>query len=196
MKHHFAQNGIYYIIGMIILVGIVVCFVAYRPIVGTELSDDNADWGDFGAFFWGFGTMCFTLLNTIVFYTISQRIYRRDLYTIYRDALNNLLTAYLPQNKGNNEDQLIMPTDEITKSLINMEGVLGGISESNSYNESVKKYAIDLMEDYKRLIQQGTQKEYREFISKLAGFQICLLNNHVAHSLKEYLNNKNVLQAQ
>ncbi len=180
MKQHFERYGIYYLIGMVTLIGIAVCFVAYRPAVGTELSDDNADWGNFGAFFWGLGTMCFTLLNVIIFYTISQRIYRRDFYMIYRDALNNLLTAYLLQNKGNNENQLIMPIDELTKSLINIDGVLGGIRESSSYSKEVKKYAVDLMDDYNHLIKQGTQKEYREFISKLSGFQICLLSNKVS----------------
>lgn len=84
MQQHFERYGIYYLIGLVFLIGIVVCFVIYRPAVGTELSDDNADWGNFGAFFWGLGTMCFTLLNAIIFYAIYQRLYRKQFFDTYR----------------------------------------------------------------------------------------------------------------
>ena len=196
MKQHLERYGIYYLIGMVTLIGIAVCFVAYRPIVGTELSDDNADWGNFGAFFWGFGTMCFTMLNVIVFYIISQRLYRKQIYEIYRDAFNSLLSAYILQNEKCNENDEIEFDSELTKSLINITGILGGISESHSYKNDVEKCAAKLMDIGSNFAQGATKGAFRKYVSELAGFQICLLNNHVAHSLKEYLNNKNVLQAQ
>ena len=173
MKQHLERYGIYYLIGMVTLIGIAVCFVAYRPIVGTELSDDNADWGNFGAFFWGFGTMCFN-----------------------RDAFNSLLSAYILQNEKCNENDEIEFDSELTKSLINITGILGGISESHSYKNDVEKCAAKLMDIGSNFAQGATKGAFRKYVSELAGFQICLLNNHVAHSLKEYLNNKNVLQAQ
>lgn len=72
MKQHLERYGIYYLIGMVISIGIVVCVAAYRPAVGTDISDKNADWGNFGAFFWGFGTMCFTLLNAKYFMLFTK----------------------------------------------------------------------------------------------------------------------------
>lgn len=185
MKQHFERYWIYYWTGVVILIGIVVCFVAYRPTVGTEMSNKNADWGDFGAFFWGFGTMCFTLLNVIIFYIISQRLYRKQIYDVYRDAFNSLLNAYVPQNENSNENDKVEFNAALSKSLICMIGILGGISESHSYKKEVEKYSAKLMNVASVFAQRATTKgAFREYVSELAGFQICLLNNNIANSLK------------
>lgn len=53
----------------LLLVG-VFCFV-YRPIFYGSVSRDIADWGNFGNFFWGLGTMLLTALNVYVFYRLT-----------------------------------------------------------------------------------------------------------------------------
>lgn len=115
MKQHFERYGIYYLIGVVFLIGLLVCLAIYRPAVGTEISNQNADWGNFGAFFWGLGTMAFTLLNTIVFYAIYQRLYRKQFFDTYRAALEGLMHSC--------KDPKAARID-----IVNMAGVLGGMS--------------------------------------------------------------------
>lgn len=177
MKHHCARNWLYCIIGMIVLVGVVVCFAAYRPAVGTDISNKNGDWGNFGSFFWGFGTMCFTCLNVVIFYHIEQKLYRKQLYDTYRDALDELLKNFLSLKANNN----IVTFDAKTKrSIISMNGLLGTVSESNSYCSKVEKYAAKLLDNSSRHTQQANYDDYAKFISELAGFQVCLITNSVA----------------
>lgn len=183
MKEHFERYLIFYLIGVMFVIGIVVLVAAYIPTVGTKISDDNADWGDFGAFFWGFGTMCFTMMNVIVFYAIYQRLYRKEIYDIYRDAFNSLLNAYVPQNERSNDEDEVEFSAEIAKGLINITCILGGIRESSSYNDEVERYASKLMNDGATFSRQRVTKgEFRKFISELAGFQICLITNKVTRT--------------
>lgn len=99
MKEHFERYGIYYLIGMIILIGIVVCFVAYRPAVGSVMSDKNVDWGNFGDFFWGFGVMCFSALNVYVFWRIQQQMLRDSLVRDLRTLVTKIREAQDTNNK-------------------------------------------------------------------------------------------------
>jgi len=185
MKEHFERYGIYYLIGMVILIGIAVCFIAYRPVVGAEISNKNDDWGNFGAFFWGFGTMCFSLLNAVIFYHIEQRLYRKQIFDTYRDAFHSLLNAYISQNENSNDNDEVEFNAELSKGLICMIGILGGIGESHTYKKEVEKYSVKLMNRASVFARQvATKGAFQEYVSELAGFQICLLNNSVAKNLK------------
>lgn len=164
MKQHFERYGIYYLIGMVILIGIAVCFVAYRPFVGTELSDDNADWGNFGAFFWGFGTMCFTLLNAIIFYAIYQRLYRKQFFDTYRTALEGLM-----RNCKDPKDARI--------DIVNMAGVLGGMSNVSAFNKNVREGIEHLLNDCFNYLDSPSNDGLSKLIGKLTAFQICLITN-------------------
>ena len=44
---------------------------AYKPNFSATFSTNNADWGNFGDFFWGLGTMLLTALNVYVFYRLT-----------------------------------------------------------------------------------------------------------------------------
>ena len=164
MQQHFERYGIYYLIGMVILIGIAVCFVAYRPIVGTELSNDNADWGNFGAFFWGLGTMCFTLLNAIIFYAIYQRLYRKQFFDTYRAALEGLM-----RNCKNPKDARI--------DIVNMAGVLGGMSNVSAFNKNVREGIEHLLNDCFNYLDSPSNDGLSTLIGKLTAFQICLITN-------------------
>lgn len=181
MKQHLERYGIYYLIGVVFLIGLLVCLAIYRPAVGTEISNQNADWGDFGAFFWGFGTMCFSLLNAVIFYHIEQRVYRKQIFDTYRDTFHSLLNAYISQNENSNDNDEVEFNAELSKGLICMIGILGGISESHSYKKEVEMHSAILMNYASVIAEQGATKgRFREYVSELSGFQICLLNNHIS----------------
>lgn len=164
MKQHFERYGIYYLIGLVFLIGIVVCFVVYRPAVGTELSDDNADWGNFGAFFWGLGTMVFTLLNTIVFYAIYQRLYRKQFFDTYRAALEGLMHSC--------KDPKAARID-----IVNMAGVLGGMSNVSAFDKNVREGIEHLINKCLSYLNAPSNDDLSALLGKLTAFQICLITN-------------------
>lgn len=164
MKQHLERYGIYYLIGMVISIGIVVCVAAYRPAVGTDISGKNADWGNFGAFFWGFGTMCFTLLNAIIFYAIYQRLYRKQFFDTYRDVLDRLI--------------INITDSKVTRlGLINMIGVLGGMSNVSAYNIHVREGINHLIIECSKYLENPNDNSLSGLLGKLTAFQICLIAN-------------------
>lgn len=164
MKQHFERYGIYYLIGVVFLIGLLVCLAIYRPAVGTEISNQNADWGNFGAFFWGLGTMAFTLLNTIVFYAIYQRLYRKQFFDTYRAALEGLM-----RNCKDPKDARI--------DIVNMAGVLGGMSNVSAFNKHVREGIEHLLNDCFNYLDSPSNDGLSALIGKLTAFQICLITN-------------------
>ena len=65
---------------------------AYRPVFSGEYSSANSEWGGFGDFFWGLGTMLLTAVNVIMVYKINSAIdYTRqvkDKSEIQREIIN------------------------------------------------------------------------------------------------------------
>lgn len=59
--------------GIIIVLLLVILF-AYKPHFSETLSNDNADWGDFGQFFWGLGTMLLTALSVWVLFSVNSSL--------------------------------------------------------------------------------------------------------------------------
>lgn len=164
MKRYFERYGIYYLIGVVILIGILVCFAAYRPAVGTDISGKNADWGNFGTFFWGFGTMCFSLLNAIIFYAIYQRLYRKQFFDTYRDVLDRLIIN-------------ITDSKATRLGLINMIGVLGGMNNVSAYNTHVREGINHLIIKCSKYLENPNDNSLSELLGKLNAFQICLIAN-------------------
>lgn len=188
MRQHFERYAIWYMIAVVLIVGVVIFVEVYRPAVGSGVSGNNDDWGNFGAFFWGFGAMCFTLVNAIVFHTLSRVIHRKQFYDTYRQALDGVINAYLDlpnANKPNNDKIPISPNKQLKASMIQMTGILGGIKESNMFSNKVETYAIKLLEDGDALIENATYEDLRNHISNLSGFQVCLLNNNVSSTRKK-----------
>lgn len=70
MKH----KTIIYAFTGVALVMLLVWYFAYRPVFSEEFSIENVDWGGFGDFFWGLGTMLLTALNVYVVYMINKAI--------------------------------------------------------------------------------------------------------------------------
>lgn len=164
MKQHFERYGIYYLIGVVFLIGLLVCLAIYRPAVGTEISNQNADWGNFGAFFWGLGTMAFTLLNTIVFYAIYQRLYRKQFFDTYRAALEGLMHSC--------KDPKAARID-----IVNMAGVLGGMSNVSAFDKNVREGIEHLINECLRYLNAPSNDDLSALLGKLTAFQICLITN-------------------
>jgi len=164
MKQHFERYLIFYLIGLMFVIGIVVLVAAYRPAVGTELSDENADWGNFGAFFWGLGTMCFTLLNAIIFYAIYQRLYRKQFFDTYRAALEGIM-----RSSSNLKAAHI--------DVINMAGVLWGMSNVSAFSKTVREGIDYLLNECFAYLNASPKGNLSALIGKLTAFQICLITN-------------------
>jgi len=73
MKKCSSLNIIIAICTILIVLLCVGAFV-YKPHFSNSLSGNNADWGNFGDFFWGLGTMLLTALNVYVFYKLTISI--------------------------------------------------------------------------------------------------------------------------
>lgn len=69
------------IICFIIIAFTMLCvwFFAYRPTFSIwTYSTENTDWGGFGDFFWGLGTMLLTGLNVYVFYKLTTILAKQE----------------------------------------------------------------------------------------------------------------------
>ena len=61
-------------LGIIIVVILGIWLFAYLPNVGSTISTKNDDWGYFGEFFWGLGTMLLTGLSVWVLYKVNESL--------------------------------------------------------------------------------------------------------------------------
>lgn len=59
---------------VVLIIGLSVWAFAYVPNFSDKISGDNADWGGFGNFFWGLGTMLLTALSVYFMYRINSSI--------------------------------------------------------------------------------------------------------------------------
>lgn len=58
-------------LSIILVLLLSIWFFAYLPKFNNSISGNSADWGNFGDFFWGLGTMLLTGLNVYVFYRLT-----------------------------------------------------------------------------------------------------------------------------
>lgn len=179
MKQHFERYGIYYLIGLIFLIGIVVLVAAYIPAVGTEISENNADWGNFGAFFWGFGTMCFSLLNVWLFYSINKKLYLRSFLDIYRHSLEKVLETIKPDD---------INARDVRVAIADMIGVLGSINNVKFFSTDVTNEAAQLAREIAQKLdaaRKPSNKTIIDIAGNLTAFQICLITNRVTKKVPE-----------
>lgn len=177
IKEFHDRNKICCWVEIIILIGAIMFWAMYLPKVQNVLSGNSADWGNFGAFFWGFGTMCFTLLNVIVFYIISQRLYWKQFYDTYRTALEKVLDNLVEDSHRSDQTNIKKEHLGTHMSLVNMMGVLGGINNVSAYNTSVKNQAAYLVSRIQNYQNKRDNDELASLVGELAAYQICLITN-------------------
>ena len=82
---------IFAFVGIAIILLSIWCF-AYRPVFSGDYAIENTEWGGFGDFFWGLGTMLLTALNVYLMYRINSTIeYNRrtkDVFEIQKEIIN------------------------------------------------------------------------------------------------------------
>lgn len=65
---------------------------AYKPVFSCDYSSANSEWGGFGDFFWGLGTMLLTALNVLMVYKVNHSIEQnrraKDKFEIQRAIIN------------------------------------------------------------------------------------------------------------
>ena len=164
MKKHFEKHWLKYAFGIVIVASGLIFRLAYWPHFEHSFSGRNEDWGNFGAFFWGFGTMCFTLINLLIFHQIEQRIYRKQMYDTYRMVLEKIIYN-LHTKTLTNED------------YINMISVLGGIAYDSAYSNEVQDEAAKLITDCNNYKNNSSNDGFANVVTDLVMFQICLITN-------------------
>ena len=65
-------------LGIIIVVILGIWLFAYLPNVGSNISSANDDWGYFGEFFWGLGSMLLTGLNVFVLVLLNKQLHENN----------------------------------------------------------------------------------------------------------------------
>lgn len=73
MKKCSSLNIVIAICAILIVLLCVGAFV-YKPHFSDSLSGNNADWGNFGQFFWGLGTMLLTALSVWVLFSVNRSL--------------------------------------------------------------------------------------------------------------------------
>lgn len=80
---------------LIVIAMLGVWFYAYRPTFSTStFSSSNSDWGGFGDFFWGLGTMLLTALNIYIFYKVNAIIEKNKLAKDKLEMENDRINEY------------------------------------------------------------------------------------------------------
>ena len=65
-------------LGIIIVVILGIWLFVYLPNVGSNISSANDDWGYFGEFFWGLGSMLLTGLNVFVLVLLNKQLHENN----------------------------------------------------------------------------------------------------------------------
>ena len=82
---------IIFAVTVFIAVGVLIWGVFYRPQFSSTFSGNNADWGDFGEFFFGLGTRLLTGLTVFIMLGIDSHLHRSNIIKQYEEYLKNVV---------------------------------------------------------------------------------------------------------
>lgn len=179
-------------ISVIVAVGLVF-LLCYKPNFSSELSGDNADWGDFGQFFFGMGTLLVAIVTAYIMLGVDTQLHRSNTINIYEERLRRLRNIL-------NDDIKHISRKELKSAYLDMQIGLEMIKDNDNFSCEVRKRAEVLfngvsMFDMKPLTNYlDTAKEQDEvdeyysiavyeqltkLVGELAGFVVCLVNNKI-----------------
>lgn len=186
-----AERSWYLIITFIVVfaIGLGICAYLYLPQFTNTLSGDNSDWGNFGQFFFGLGTMVFTAISAFVMLGIDTQLNRSNIISKYE----TLLKSYrrIPKLKDK---------DSISTYHVDMQIFLSMLSLNNNFSCSVQNHAKELYKEvakfnmvaFAKYIVDGNAGEgingevlkskYIEIMGKLGALLIVLITNRVVRS--------------
>lgn len=178
-------------ISVIVAVGLVF-LLCYKPNFSSELSGDNADWGNFGQFFFGLGTLLVAIVTAYIMLGVDTQLHRSNTINIYEERLRRL------RNILNNDIKKI-PPKELESAYLDMQIGLEMIKDNDNFSWEVRKRAEQLfagvsifdikpMTNYLAKSEEQDEVDERctelylqlvKLVGCLAGFVVCLVNNKI-----------------
>lgn len=176
----------------VLVVGALVFLLCYKPNFSSELSGDNADWGNFGQFFFGMGTLLVAIVTAYIMLGVDTHLHQSNMINVYekrikrlRDILNNdikhispkeLESAYMDMQIGleriKDNDNFSSEVRERAETLFNGVSIFD-IKPLTNYLDSIKE------QDEVDECHVEMYKQLAKLVGVLAGFVVCLVNNKV-----------------
>lgn len=176
----------------VLVVGAFVFLLCYKPNFSSELSGDNTDWGNFGQFFFGLGTLLVAIITAYIMLGVDTQLHRSNTINIYEERLRRLRNIL-------NDDIKHIPPKELESAYMDMQIGLERIKDNDNFSSEVRERAetlfngvsiFDIMSltNYLSSIKEQDEvdechmemyKQLATLVGVLAGFVVCLVNNKV-----------------
>ncbi len=176
----------------VVAVLILVWLFCYKPNLGSELSGENADWGNFGQFFFGLGTLLVAIVTAYVMLGIDTQLHRSGSIKLYEKTLRRFRTTIT-------KDIMEISPYELKTAYMDMYMMLAIIELDKNFSRSVNKKAEDLFNEtiafssailtIEAYLKEAKNKadfdehfsetytKIASLISDLSGFIVCLSTN-------------------
>lgn len=200
----------YYILIAFVVIAVIVlcvwCF-AYRPTFSTcDYSITNVEWGGFGDFFWGLGTMLLTALNVYMVYSINTAIENnrraKDKFEIEKEIINEYKSLRDLCLKRDSSDVFSVDTQYIAQ----MESFIRELRRYTNVfpflRNEFKMKSLDILQERLRILQDPatfdrwkqthTQDELDSYNCVMYSHSEWILGNMIAdwcETVNESLNN-------
>ncbi len=181
-------------LSIILVLLLSIWFFAYLPKFNNSISGNNADWGNFGNFFWGLGTMLFTGLSVWMLYFVNQQLkenqeqqqiqhekFQTQLEESRRKFLEEIIRRKRIENWLESYHQIVLnltgpelKTDADWLNLLRELTVTykAIIAEQNSFSQD----ALDKINKINAEIKDVILKSYGIMDNSTEGLRIALLN--------------------
>lgn len=173
------------VIFAIIVVGTLVWALCYFPHFSNTLSGDNADWGNFGQFFFGLGTMLLTGLTAFVMLGIDTQLHRSNVISQYQKQLQSVIDALITEKDSNKTRIAFLGIRQFMMMLEINDNFSKSIQKgANRFSNELIKIEIDekvllLFAAPKDHNQDATVEMIGDLITRLSSFQTDLVANKV-----------------
>ena len=130
---------------------------AYKPNFSTTFSSSNVEWGGFGDFFWGLGTMLLTALNVYMVYNINTTIEHnrrsKDKYEIEKEVINeyksfrDICITRVTSNIFRVDPIHIAPFESFIREIRRYENIFPFLRDNR------KRESLNILQERLRLLQ-------------------------------------------
>lgn len=152
-----ANRKLIWAFGLIAVIMLFVWFWAYRPVFSDDYAVENTDWGGFGDFFWGLGTMLLTALNVYMMYKINSTIeYNRrtkDRFEIQKEIINEYKLLRDNCLYRDSSDVFHVKTDYIAPMESFIRELRGYVNIFPFLSDTTKSRSLNILQERLRLLQ-------------------------------------------
>lgn len=169
----------------IIFIGMIVWGFCYFPHFSNSLSGNNADWGNFGQFFFGLGTMLLAGLAAFIMLGIDTQLHRSNVISQYRKQLDSIINALITEKD-----------EKKTKiAFLGMRQFMMMLGINNNFSKSIHEGANGFSSEFSRMnideklallfnAPKGAEKDEAidiigDIVTRLNSFQTDLVANKV-----------------